>query len=108
MSPHDFDYLMNLVTPIIGKKDTQMRKAISPGERLAITLHFLASGQNYSALQFLFRVAQSTISLIVPEVLDAIWIVLKDEYVTVRIDVAIQNLYELVFKMYTFCIFFNS
>lgn len=93
MTPNDFDYLLNLVTPLISKMDTRMRKAISPGERLAITLYYLATGQSYSTLQFMFRVSQSTITLIVPEVLDAIWTVLKGEYMKVRFIFLMQNSY---------------
>lgn len=44
MASHDFDHLLELVAPRIKKQDTRLRKAISPGERLAITLRFLATG----------------------------------------------------------------
>lgn len=43
MSVVDFDELLDLVSPLIIKQDTQMRKAISPGERLAVTLRYLAT-----------------------------------------------------------------
>ena len=36
--------LLAKVTPIIEKRDIRMRESISPHERLAITLRFLASG----------------------------------------------------------------
>ena len=38
MKADDFDFLLNLCTPLIKKKDTYFRKAISAGERLAVTL----------------------------------------------------------------------
>ena len=44
MSENSFQELLDLVTPLITRKDTNMREAISPGERLALTLHFLATG----------------------------------------------------------------
>lgn len=43
MTPDDFDYLLNLTTPSIEKSNTNMRESICPGERLAITLRFLAT-----------------------------------------------------------------
>lgn len=45
MAPEDFEYLLEKVTHLIKKQDTLMRKAISPAERLAITLRFLATGK---------------------------------------------------------------
>ena len=44
MSPEDYYHLLDKVTPIIKKEDTHLRKAISPSERLALTLRYLASG----------------------------------------------------------------
>ena len=37
MSPERFDHLLELVKPIIEKKDTNLRKSIPAAERLAIT-----------------------------------------------------------------------
>nr|CAI5850163.1 unnamed protein product [Callosobruchus analis] len=53
--------------------------------RLAITLRFLATGDSYKSLMYLFQVSYSTISLIVPEVCEAISSVLKD-YIKVPKD----------------------
>ena len=39
-----FDELLKMVGPLITYQDTNMRQAISPGERLALTLRFLATG----------------------------------------------------------------
>ena len=44
MSEDSFQELLDLVIPLIRRKDTNMREAISPGERLALTLRFLATG----------------------------------------------------------------
>lgn len=44
LKPVMFDDLLQLVTPYIQRQDTQFRKAISPGMRLAVTLRFLATG----------------------------------------------------------------
>ena len=39
-----FDHLVHLVTPLIERQNTNMRKCIAPDERLNITLRFLATG----------------------------------------------------------------
>ena len=44
MDSTSFETLINMVGPKVKRQDTVMRKAISPGERLAITLRFLATG----------------------------------------------------------------
>lgn len=83
MSANDFDFLLDLVRPLIEKKNTRMRQSIPAGERLALALRYLATGDSYMSLQYLFRIPQSTISGIIPEVCDAIYSVLKDEYMKV-------------------------
>lgn len=67
----DFDYLQDLVAPLIRKQETNMGMAIPTKVRLELTLHFLVTGNSYSSLQFLFRLPQCTISKIVPDTLDA-------------------------------------
>jgi hypothetical protein len=42
-----YNHLLNLVTPHTEKKNTCMRKAISPHERLSATLRFLVTGRSY-------------------------------------------------------------
>ena len=44
MTAATFETLLNMVAPLIFRKDTNMREAIPPGERLALTLRFLATG----------------------------------------------------------------
>ena len=72
MSFEDFEYLLHKIEPIISKKDTKWRKAIPAKERLALTLRFLASGDSYKSLQYLFKISPQLISKIVPEVCNAI------------------------------------
>lgn len=83
MSQADFQILLNLVGPKIKKMDTNFRKAISVQERLALTLRFLATGDSYSSLQYLFKISKQAISEIVPEVCSALIDSLKD-YIKVR------------------------
>ncbi|KAL4720887.1 hypothetical protein ACJJTC_002929 [Scirpophaga incertulas] len=54
MSLEDFEDLLSKVGPSITKNDTQLRKAIPAKTRLALTLRFLASGDSYDSLHFLF------------------------------------------------------
>lgn len=50
LSSEQFDFLLDLIRPMISKKDTQMRKAISADTRLALTLRYLSSGDSYRSL----------------------------------------------------------
>jgi len=79
MSLSDFEYLLTLISPIISKQDTQLRDSIPAKIRLAITLRFLATGDSYKSLHFLFKVSSQIISKIVPEVCAAINQVLNNE-----------------------------
>lgn len=72
MSREDFQYLLDSVGPVIYKRDTKWRKAIPIQERLAITLRFLATGDSFQSLHYLFKVSPQIISEIVPEVCRAI------------------------------------
>lgn len=83
MTAVQFDHLLGLVKPFIEKEDTNMRMSISASERLVLTLRFLATGDNFASLQYTFRIPQTTISRIIPEVLDAIYKVLVGEYIKV-------------------------
>jgi hypothetical protein len=48
------------------------RKPTPVQERLALTLHFLASGDSYISLQYLFKISKQSISSIIPEVCEAL------------------------------------
>ena len=80
MSPESFQYLLNVVGPIISKKNTNLRKAISASERLCLTLHYLAYGGIQQSLSFSFRIAKSTICNIINETCLAIWNSLNEQY----------------------------
>lgn len=79
MSSSDFSYILDKISPVISKKHTQLREPIPAKTRLAITLRFLATGDSYKSLHFLFKVSSQIISIIVPEVCAAINDLLKDE-----------------------------
>lgn len=77
MSSTDFENLLCLIGPIISKNNTNYRDSIPAQERFAITLRFLATGDSYHSLMYLFKVSVPSISRIVPEVCNALIEVLK-------------------------------
>ncbi|KAK3916794.1 Protein ALP1-like [Frankliniella fusca] len=77
MTPDCFDRVLELVSPYIRKRS--WRKFIEPGERLAITLRHLASGDSALSLSYLFRVSDQCISNIFLETTTVLWHALKDE-----------------------------
>lgn len=83
MDPEAFDELLELVTPLIKRRDTWLRDAIPAAERLSLTLRFLATGESYESLAYLYRIPKQTLSYIIPETCDAIYKVLKDTYMKV-------------------------
>lgn len=85
ISPMQFDFLLEMIKPIITKKNTIMRYAIDPETRLYITLRFLATGEAFRSLCFLFRIPHNTISKIIPQTCEAIYCVLKETFLKVNI-----------------------
>ncbi len=53
---------------------------ISAEEKLAVTLRYLATGESYESLQNQFRIHKSTICKFLPDVCEAIYSTLKEEY----------------------------
>lgn len=92
MSSSDFEYLLQKISPTIARKDTDWRDAIPVKVRLAVTLRYLATGDSYRSLHYLFKISSQVISIIVPEVCLALNDVLKD-LVKVNHIIFIQNLY---------------
>ena len=77
MTLEQFDALAELIKDQIYNMDTNFRKAISHHMRLAITLHFLATGDSFNSIKTAFRIGNSTVSLIVTETCQAICDVLS-------------------------------
>ncbi|XP_062610911.1 uncharacterized protein LOC134272736 [Saccostrea cucullata] len=75
MPPVIFYELLQRITPRIQKSE-RYRRPLEPGLKLAITIRYIVTGNNYKNLQYSFRVAHDTISLFIPEVCQAI----IDEY----------------------------
>ena len=72
MTANNFEVLLQLFGPSIKKQDTNMREAIPISTRLAVTLRFLATGDSYHTLMYIFRLSVPAISTIIPEVCQAL------------------------------------
>ena len=55
MKSEMFHELLERIRPYITNKQTFMRKPISGEEKLAVMLRFLATGEDFESLSFLFR-----------------------------------------------------
>ena len=64
------------------KKTTFMRKPVSPSQILAVTLRFLATGENYTSLEYQFRISKSFLCDMIPYTCEMIFSLLKDEYMS--------------------------
>ena len=62
MSLERSDHLLELVKPIIKKKDTNFHKSIPASERLTITLRFLETRDSQQPLSFSYRLGKATVS----------------------------------------------
>ena len=78
MTPSQLEKLTEWVAPLI-VKDSSHREAISPEERLCVTLRHLASGDSHVSLAASYRISQTTIGRLIPETCDALWDVLTRE-----------------------------
>ncbi|CAB3222652.1 unnamed protein product [Arctia plantaginis] len=78
ISCEEFELLVNAVSPLIAKQDTSYRKCVPVSIRLAITLRFLATGDSFASLMYLFKVSKELIARIVPEACKALISVLKE------------------------------
>ena len=57
-----------------------MRMSISPEERLALIIRYLATGESYSSLSFQFRISKTAIAEIILEVCHVIISTLKEKF----------------------------
>lgn len=80
MPKKHFDILLECVKQRIEKIDTHMRDSLPAKLKLEVTLRYLASGDYFTSLQYLYRVPKCTISKFLPEVCQAIYDALEDFY----------------------------
>ncbi|KAM0728892.1 Protein ALP1-like [Formica fusca] len=78
MSVQQFDYLHDLLIPKLQKRSR--REPLSTEIRVAVTLSFLAHGDNVATTSWYFRIGKSTLYNIIPEVCKAIWEVVQPIY----------------------------
>lgn len=92
-----FDELLEMVRGKLSKQDTTMRMAIPVTTKLEITLRYLATGDSFKSLEYLFRVPETTISRFLPHVLTEICCVLRP-FINVSVNILsyfyFQNLHE--------------
>ncbi|XP_050960475.1 uncharacterized protein si:dkey-121j17.6 isoform X2 [Labeo rohita] len=80
MTAEEFEFLLRMVGPLITKQHTKMRRAISPRDRLSVTLRFLATGKTFSSLSAQYKIGASTISQIVMETCGALYQLMKKDF----------------------------
>ena len=88
MTKQQFCFLVEKVSPLIEKKQqpspiNSVRSTIKPDERLAVTLRYLATGESFHSLEYLFRISRQSISSIVYETSRALYQVLAPEFLKV-------------------------
>ena len=72
MTPEFFEMIKIRLEPCLARQATNYRALISVGEKLALTIRYLATGESYTSLSSQFRVGRSTISKFLPELCRAI------------------------------------
>lgn len=85
MTREQFNFLVEILRPSLEKKQQPfpinlVRNNISAGERLAVTLRFLATGETYHSLEFSFRISRQQISDIICETCQCLYGKLAPEY----------------------------
>lgn len=85
MDDNIFNLLLSYVEKDLKHEDTILREAVSPAERLAATLRFLAAGETFQSLEFQTRLSKSFLAKNIPEVCEKIYKNLKEEYLKVCI-----------------------
>ncbi|KAJ8888936.1 hypothetical protein PR048_008430 [Dryococelus australis] len=84
MSSEYFRKLLSCVEPLISKGNTVVREAIPAEDRPTATLRFLATGRSLEDLKFSTAIFVQVLGKIIPETCDAIFEVLREEYMKVR------------------------
>ncbi|XP_037558376.2 uncharacterized protein LOC119435724 isoform X1 [Dermacentor silvarum] len=82
MTPQLFDKLLSFVAEDLTRQH-HIREPLEPGERLAIALSYLASGQDIKDVALAYRVGIETARVCIHVACRAIWARLKDHYMKV-------------------------
>ena len=78
MTPRKLGELLGCVAPRILKSNVK-REAISPEERLCVTLPYVVTGDAHVTIEAAYRISPTNISRIVKETTKVIWNVLNDK-----------------------------
>ncbi|KAJ8877525.1 hypothetical protein PR048_021980 [Dryococelus australis] len=81
MSVKSFDELVTLIQEDITSTDTRMRDSVSPEEKVAVTLRYLAMGCSFGELHFNYCLGKSTTTGIVRQVCEALWRLMARNFV---------------------------
>ena len=94
--------LLQMVGPLIQKEDTVLRRSITPHQRLASTLRFLATGRSYTCLRFSTGISTQCLSKIIPETCSAICTVLNNYIKVGKLNYPIIIFFDLTNKTINF------
>ena len=72
MGPERFEHLLKGVVPLITKKKCRSRESVTPAERLALTIRYLASGDSQQSMAFNCHLGRTTVCNIVDETCNAL------------------------------------
>ena len=72
MTPEKYEHLLQLVAPK-SLKSCVKREAIQPGERLSVTLRYLATGDAQTTIAASYIMSKTSVSRIVKETTEVIW-----------------------------------
>ncbi|XP_023228048.1 protein ALP1-like [Centruroides sculpturatus] len=72
MSKYEFETIVTKIKPMITKQDTKFKESLSPREKVAVCLRFLATGDSYLTIAYSYRLGVSTVHNIIVEVCTAI------------------------------------
>ena len=82
MNKEQFKEILQLIEPHISKQTNNFGKPISPAERLALTVRYLATGDTFRSLHFQFRISRAAISYIIKEVCSTMHKVLAPNFLS--------------------------
>lgn len=83
MTAEIFNHILGRIEKDIQKQDTICRKSVSPAERLAATIRYLATGDSYRTINDKTQLSCAFLSTAVPNVCEAICRNFGDEYLKV-------------------------
>ena len=72
MTKETFDSLVKCLETSLLRHNSNCRSAISPEEKVAICLKFLATGDSYKSIALSYRVGETTVRRAVNDTCDAI------------------------------------